>query len=167
MNNWIGPTVKHVWNDTVFAQLILFGFVINTTALPLGAIQPSCTSAKELHAEVHGSNPAMCKKIKWTYWLRVKMLYHAGNSKIRRNETGEFFNSKYLLSVLIGREIWRISINKAIIRDKTTTASIWGWKRPQLEDDTMANITKETFSFLGNGGSCSLLTKAISQKLRK
>ena len=62
MNNWIGPTVKHVWNDTVFAQLILFGFVINTTALPLGAIQPSCTSAKELHAEVHGSNPAIGKK---------------------------------------------------------------------------------------------------------
>ena len=36
MNNWIGPTVKHVWND---AMLVLHSFLwcdINTTAFRLG-----------------------------------------------------------------------------------------------------------------------------------
>ena len=36
MSNWICPTVKHLWNDTVFVLLILFGFVINATADHLG-----------------------------------------------------------------------------------------------------------------------------------
>ena len=35
MNSWIGPTVKHVWNDTVFVLLILFGYLLNTTAYRL------------------------------------------------------------------------------------------------------------------------------------
>ena len=36
MSNWICPTVKHLWNDTVFVLRILFGFVINATADHLG-----------------------------------------------------------------------------------------------------------------------------------
>ena len=36
MNNWIGPTVKRLWNDAIMCCIILGFFYLNTTAYCLG-----------------------------------------------------------------------------------------------------------------------------------
>ena len=48
MNNRIGRIVKHVWNDTVHVWHI-FWVCHKLNSLPLGPIQPSSPSTKELH----------------------------------------------------------------------------------------------------------------------
>ena len=45
VNNWISPTVKHVWNFVIIVQ---HDFV---SVLPLGPIQPLSHSTKELRAQ--------------------------------------------------------------------------------------------------------------------
>ena len=64
MNNWIGPTVKHVWNDTLFALLILFGFVISTTAFHL--------SQQSIHLLLLESSMAQHTP---EYWRKCVILY--------------------------------------------------------------------------------------------
>ena len=47
MNNWIGPIVKYEWNDAM-PVLQLFWICHKDNSLPIGPIQPSSPSAKEL-----------------------------------------------------------------------------------------------------------------------
>ena len=49
MNNQIGPTVKHVWNDAMHRLNIFWGFVINTTAYHLDQYNLHLLYTKELH----------------------------------------------------------------------------------------------------------------------
>ena len=49
MNNWIGPTVKHVWNIAMH-MLEFFSLCQKHNSLSLGPIQPESASTKELHS---------------------------------------------------------------------------------------------------------------------
>ena len=40
MNNWIGPTVKHVWNNAMHALHNFWGFDVYTSAFRLGLYNP-------------------------------------------------------------------------------------------------------------------------------
>ena len=50
MSNWIGPTVKQLWNFAMHVLHNFFGFSINTTTFCLGRSSYSSPSTKELHA---------------------------------------------------------------------------------------------------------------------
>ena len=49
MNNWIGQTVKHVWNNILACAKLRFGFLHKHNSFPLGPEQPWCPTSKELH----------------------------------------------------------------------------------------------------------------------
>ena len=55
MNNWIDPTVKHVWNDAIHGLQKLLGASLKDNSLTLGLIQPSSPTTKELHGLALGN----------------------------------------------------------------------------------------------------------------
>ena len=52
VNNQIGPTVKHEWNVSMYL-LHIFCICRKHNSLPLGPIQPSSPSTKELHGRAY------------------------------------------------------------------------------------------------------------------
>ena len=49
MSNWIGPTVKQLWNYAMRLLHNFLGFNMKHNSFLLGPIQPSSSITKELH----------------------------------------------------------------------------------------------------------------------
>ena len=54
MSNWIGPTVKQLWNNAMHVLHNFFWGQHKHNSFLLGPIQPSSPTTKELHALVEG-----------------------------------------------------------------------------------------------------------------
>ena len=63
MNNQIGPTVKHVWNDAMHVLSNILGFVINTTAYHLGRYSLHLLQLKSSVRRLIGVNSLTTKTV--------------------------------------------------------------------------------------------------------
>ena len=81
MNNWIGPIVKHVWNDTMLVLHNFMSFVINTTAYRLDLYSLHLLPLKSSMDSVtrFGEIPPLWQIIK-NLWPHIQGLFGFGQS---------------------------------------------------------------------------------------
>ena len=151
MNNWIGQTVKHVWNNILACAKLRFGFLHKHNSFPLGPEQPWCPTSKELH--VHSQ--LTCDRLVDDECGKVEPdlanVGRAGTNTYPENQFGAHQSGKWWPLLLRGhqmQEIWH-SLNfvkmthsifekapsKGSLRVKCPISGIWYYEAHTLKCD--------------------------------